>query len=100
MEKVASEAHRFLRPDGILGWIIADEYRGGVYTPVGFRLLGLLERRFEPIDTIVLVPHHDPAASPMGEHPARRLNFFLRRFKVLFLLRKHVGESGGWKLCQ
>src|SRR2546425_1185759 len=46
MEKVASEAHRVLRPGGVLGWIIADEYRGGAYTPVGFRLLGVLERRF------------------------------------------------------
>src|SRR5437899_846038 len=80
MEKVASEAHRVLRPGGVLGWIIADEYRGGVYTPAGFRLLNLLERRFEPIDTIVLVRHHDRSASPMWEHRARRFNFFLRGF--------------------
>jgi len=95
MEKVASEAHRVLRPGGILGWIIADEYRGGVYTPVGFRLLNLLEQRFEPIDTIVLVRHHDRSASPMWEHRARRFNFFLRGFKFLFILRKQIGESGG-----
>jgi len=93
MERVASEAHRVLRAGGILGWIIADEYRGGTYTPVGFRLLGLLERRFEPIDTIVLVRHHDRSASPMWEHRARRFNFFLRGFKFLFILRKSVGES-------
>src|SRR5881397_2395528 len=43
MEKVASEAYRVLRFGGILAWIIADEYRRGVYTPVGFRLLGVLE---------------------------------------------------------
>ena len=95
MEKVASEAHRVLRPGGILGWIIADEYRRGVYTPVGFRLLGLLERRFQPIDTIVLVRHHDRSASPMWEHRARRFNFFLRGFKFLFILRKQAGEPGG-----
>ncbi len=88
MERVASEAHRVLRTGGILGWIIADEYRGGTYTPVGFRLLGLLERRFEPIDSIVLVRHHDRSASPMWEHRARRFNFFLRGFKFLFILRK------------
>ncbi|TMA05830.1 MAG: hypothetical protein E6J93_02680 [Methanobacteriota archaeon] len=93
MEMVASEAHRVLRAGGILGWIIADEYRGGTYTPVGFRLLGLLERRFEPIDTIVLLRHHDRSASPMWEHRARRFNFFLRGFKFLFILRKQVGES-------
>src|SRR5438128_571923 len=95
MERVASEAHRVLRAGGILGWIIAGEYRGGTYTPVGFRLLGLLERRFEPIDTIVLLRHHDRSASRMWEHRARRFNFFLRGFKFLFILRKQVGESGG-----
>jgi len=92
MEKVALEAHRVLRPGGVLGWIIADEYRGGAYTPVGFRLLGVLERRFESIDTIVLVRHHDRSASPMWEHRARRFNFYLRGFKFLFLLRKPVAE--------
>src|SRR5207249_4363787 len=95
MEKVASEAYRVLRFGGILAWIIADEYRGGIYTPVGFRLLGLLARRFEPIDTIVLVRHHDRSASPMWEHRARRFNFFLRGFKFLLLLRKPFDEPGG-----
>src|SRR3989475_673842 len=95
MEKVAWEAYRVLRPGGILAWIIADEYRAGVYTPVGFRLLGFLEKRFEPIDTIVLVRHHDRSASPMWEHRARRFNFFLRGFKFLLLLRKPFDEPGG-----
>src|SRR2546425_6177933 len=88
MEKVASEAHRVLRPGGILGWIIADEYRGGVYTPVGFRLLGLLERRLQALATIVLFRPHDPRASPIWGAPAPRLCFFLRGFEVPFLLRE------------
>src|SRR2546428_4169582 len=83
MEKVASEAHRVLRPGGILGWIIADEYRGGVYTPVGFRLLGLLERRFEPNDTDVVRPPHDRAAAPPGGRRARRLHLLPPRFQML-----------------
>jgi len=93
--RVASEAYRVLRPGGVLAWIIADEYRGGVYTPVGFRLLGVLSQRFDLVDTIVLVRHHDRSASPMWEHRARRFNFFLRGFKFLFILRKQVGNSGG-----
>src|SRR5438445_6916195 len=71
MEKVALEAHRVLRPGGVLGWIIADEYRGGRDTSVGFRIPGVLERRFEPMDTIVLVRDHDRSASPMCAHRAR-----------------------------
>jgi len=95
MERVADEARRVLRSGGILAWIIADEYRGGSYTPVGFRLLAVLERLFEPVDTISLIRHHDRSASPMWEHRARRFNFFLRGFKFLFILRKSVGAAGG-----
>ncbi len=95
MRRVVVEAQRVLVPGGILAWIIADEYRGGVYTPAGFRLMDVLSETFEPIDTIVLVRHHDRSASPMWEHRARRFNFYLRGFKFLFILRKPVGELGG-----
>lgn len=95
MARVAAEAHRVLRPGGILAWIIADQYRGGTYTPVGFRLLRVLSESFQPLDTIILVRHHDRSGSPMWEHRARRFNFFLRGFKFLFVLRKPVGGLGG-----
>jgi len=95
MARVSAEARRVLRPGGVLAWIIADEYRGGAYTPVGFRLLSVLSHDFEVRDTVVLVRHHDRSASPLWEHRARRFNFFLRGFKFLFILRKPVGESGG-----
>lgn len=95
LARVASEALRVLRPRGVLAWIIADEYRGGVYTPVGFRLISVLERSFDLLDTVVLVRHHDRSASPMWEHRARRFNFFLRGFKFLFIMRKPSAASGG-----
>ncbi len=95
MDRVATEARRVLEPGGVLGWIIADEYRGGTYTPVGLRLHARLAESFQPVDTIALVRHHDRSASPMWEHRARRFNFFLRGFKFLFILRKPVGRSGG-----
>lgn len=95
MRRVATEAYRVLRPGGVLAWIIADEYRAGIYTPAGFRLFGALAEAFEPVDTVVLVRHHDRSASPMWEHRARRFNFFLRGFKFLFILRKPIGKQGG-----
>ena len=88
MGRVMDEARRVLRPRGVLAWIISDEYRGGLYTPVGFRLQGLLAERFELVDTVVLLRHHDRSASPMWEHRARRYNFFLRGFKFLLIGRK------------
>jgi hypothetical protein len=91
MSRVAEEAHRTLLPGGVLAWIISDEYKAGAYVPVGFRLFRLLAERFRPIDTVVLVRHHDRSASPMWEHRARRRNFFLRGFKYLFLLEKPGG---------
>lgn len=95
MNRVASEVHRVLCPGGVVAWIISDEYRRRHYTPVGFRLFDVLAAAFEPIDTIVLIRHHDRSASPMWEHRARRFNFFLRGFKFLFILRKPVGARGG-----
>src|SRR6266581_3223133 len=94
MSRVGREAGRVLRRGGVLVWIISYEYRGGVYTPVGFRLLSALEREFEILDTIALVRHHDRSASPMWEHRARRFNFFLRGFKFLLIVRKPVGDRG------
>lgn len=93
MGRVASEAHRVLRPGGVLAWVISDEYKGGVYTPVGFRLFEVLCRRFAPLDTVVLVRRHDRSGSPMWEHRARRFNFFLRGFKFLFILRSTPSEE-------
>jgi len=100
MDRVAVEAHRVLRPNGVLAWVISDEYRRSTYTPTGFRMFDVLARRFRPIDTVVLVRHHDRSASPMWEHRARRFNFFLRGFKFLFIMRKEKewnrnGETTG-----
>jgi hypothetical protein len=95
MSRVAQEALRVLRPGGVLAWIICDEYRRGVYTAVGFRLLGVLSKSFEPVDTVALVRRNDRSASPIWEHRARRFNFFLRGFKFLFILRKPSRDAGG-----
>ncbi len=95
MGRVAGEAHRVLRPGGVLAWIISDEYKGGRYPPVGFRLQTVLASRFEFLDTVVLLRHNDRSASPMWEHRARRYNFLLRGFKFLFLMQRPAGPRGG-----
>jgi len=88
MDRVASEARRVLRPGGVLAWIVSDEYRRAVFTPVGFRLFDRLRRSFIPVDTVSLVRRNDRSLEPMWEHRARRFNFLLRGFKYLFIMRK------------
>lgn len=93
MEKVVSEIHRTLKPLGNAAWVISDEYRRGIFSPVGFRLFSTLERYFEPVDIISLTRHNDSGMNPMWEHVARKRNFFLRGFKYLFIVRKEGRED-------
>ena len=90
--KVAAEIRRTLKPGRHVAWVISDEYKRGRYTPVGFKVHGILSRLFEPVDTIILVRHHDSGSNPMWEHKARERNFFLRGFKYLFIMRKIARE--------
>jgi DNA modification methylase len=90
LEAVAVELHRTLRPSGVVGWVISDEYRQGTFTPVGFQLLERLLRRFTLMDIVCLARRGDRTLNPLWEHRARKRNFFLRGFKYLFLLRKEA----------
>jgi DNA modification methylase len=91
--KVATEIHRTLKRGKYAAWVISDEYRRGRYTPVGFKVHGILAGLFEPVDTVVMVRHNDSGANPMWEHKARERNFFLRGFKYLFIMRKMAVEG-------
>ena len=95
--RVADEVLRTLRPGGHSAWVISDEYRRHRFTPVGFLLYEILRGRFETVDIIALVRHHDSGGNPMWVHKAREKNFYLRGFKYLFIMRKGCagGESHG-----
>jgi len=88
MEAVAREIHRTLKPRGIVGWLISDEYRRGRFTPLGFLTFGMLSKYFAPVDVVSVVRHHDRSGNPMWEHRARRFGFYLRGFKYLLIMRK------------
>ena len=90
LEAVAREALRVLRPNGVVAWVISDEYRQHRFTPVGFRAYERLLRHFEPMDIVCLARRNDRSATPMWEHRARKRGFYLRGFKYLFLMRKGV----------
>ncbi len=90
VEAVAREAHRVLRPQGVLAWIISDAYRKHRFTPVGFRAYERLLRHFAPVEIVCLARRNDRSANPMWEHRARARGFYLRGFKYLFLMRKEA----------
>jgi DNA modification methylase len=94
MASVAREIHRTLRPGGVLAWIIADQFKGRRFTPVGFRMLSVLGQLFEPVDIVIMVNRNGRTLNPLWEHRARKYNFFLRGFKYVFILRKP--EESQW----
>lgn len=94
MEAVGAEIHRVLRTGGFLAWVISDQYRHGLFQPVGFRLWSLLTGLFEPIDIVCLVRRSGRTLNPEWEHRARSRNFFLRGFSYLLLFRKCAGVKG------
>ncbi len=86
--KVAEEVRRTLKPGRHSAWVISDEYSRHHFSPVGFHLYEVLRDRFETVDIVALVRHHDTGGDPMWMHKARERNFFLRGFKYLFIMRK------------
>lgn len=90
LEKVAIEAKRILKPDGVIAWLIGDQAKKKVFTPVGVRLYLILEKYFTPIDTIIVNRHNQTSNTPTLHYRARKYNFYLRGFKYLFILKKRA----------
>jgi len=88
LEKVMVEAHRILREGKVLGWLIGDQWVRHVYTPVGFKIYERLCRHFEPMDLICVNRRGQYSNTGMWLNRARRLNFYLRGFKHLIIVRK------------
>ncbi len=91
LEKVAVEALRILKPNGIIAWLIGDQAKKKKFTPVGVKLYLLLEKYFEPIDTIVVTRRNQTSNTDIWHMRAKEYNFYLRGFKWLFILRKVKG---------
>ena len=89
MRAVFDEAHRVLRPDGVLAVYVCDyfETRKGL-APVGFGLFSLFTMRFAPIDIVAVVRRNKSLERGNFHQAAERDNFFLRGFNYLMLARK------------
>lgn len=88
LERVAVEAKRILKTEGIIAWLIGDQAKKKVFTPVGVRLYLILEKYFKPVDTIVVTRHNQTSNTQTWHYRARKFNFYLRGFKYLFIFKK------------
>ena len=85
-----AEAHRVLKPQGVIAVYICDVYHhpAGFY-PIGFRAFDLLKQRFLPIDIAAVTRHNATIEQPSHRRAAAEQGFLLRGFNYLLMLRKH-----------
>jgi adenine-specific DNA-methyltransferase len=98
MDAVFAEAHRVLKNRRYLGVYVSDSFRrkrggpvgsgGGELMPIGFRLFGLLEKRFKPIDIVAVVRGNQKLGRSTHHQEAAEENFFLRGFNYLLIMKK------------
>ena len=88
LEKVIVESHRILKEGKIIGWLIGDQWVNKKFTPVGWRIYERMAKYFEPVDVISVVRRGQSSNTGVWHNRARRLNFFLRGFKFLIIMRK------------
>jgi len=71
-EKVAKEAHRILKPNKSISWLIGDHWRKkSGFIPVGFKIYTILEKYFEPIDIIIVSRHNQTSNTPLWHERAK-----------------------------
>ena len=92
LEQVMRECFRILKQGKVLGWLIGDQWVRNRFTPVGFKIYERLCRYFEPMDIVCVARRGQYSHTGTWYNRARRLNFFLRGFKYLIIVRKPSGE--------
>ena len=93
LDVVMAECHRVLKPGKVLGWLIGDQWVKKKYTPVGFRVYGELCKYFDTVDVICVARRGQASNTGIWHNRALRLNFYLRGFKYLFIMRKTDGTA-------
>lgn len=89
MADAFKEAARVLRPGRFIAVYVSDSFeKGKPFSPIGFELFGLLQKRFEPVDVVAVVRHNRKLQLGNWHKAAEEGNFFLRGFNYLLLFRK------------
>ncbi len=89
LEKVAREIHRILKPDKYMAWLIGDHWRKKTgFIPVGFKIYNMLSKFFVTGDIICVARRNQTSNTGLWHKKAIELNFYLRGFKYLFIMKK------------
>ena len=88
LEKVMKECHRIMKDGKALGWLIGDQWVRGMFTPVGFMIYERLCKYFKPLEIVCVNRRGQSSNTVMWLNRARRLNFYLRGFKYLIIVKK------------
>lgn len=88
LEMVMQESYRILKDGSALGWLIGDQWVHRKFTPVGFKIYERLCKYFEPVDIICVTRRSQYSNTDLWHNRARRLNFYLRGFKYLIIVKK------------
>ncbi|MBN8217863.1 MAG: DNA methylase [Spirochaetes bacterium] len=89
MDKAFSEGTRLLRPGAHLAVYVCDFFnvRKG-FSPVGFRLFSLLEKRLEAVEIVSVVRHNKDLLKGNYRKAAVEQNFYLRGFNYLLIMKR------------
>lgn len=88
LDIVMSECYRILKPGKVLGWLIGDQWVKKKFTPVGFNVYQGLCKYFETLEIVCVARRSQTSNTGWWYNRALRLNFYLRGFKYLFVMRK------------
>jgi len=89
LEKVTEEIYRILKPSRYMAWLIGDQAKKGIFTPVSHNLYDILVKYFKPVDWICVTRHNQTSNTPLWHYRARKYNFYLRGFKHLLIMKKY-----------
>jgi hypothetical protein len=89
MGKVIREIHRVLKPKRYMALYCCDSFKKKKpFLPIGFRLFGMLEEFFDPVDVVAIVRHNRTLKRRHWHTEAISGNYFLRGFNYLFIMKK------------
>jgi DNA modification methylase len=89
MRLVIDEIFRVLKSRRMMALYVSDSYKKGkAFSPIGFELYQMLQRKFKTVDIVCVVRHNKSLKNTSWHKAAVDGNYFLRGFNYLFIMKK------------